>query len=64
MNETLVISTEPAPLPAELPEDMPCPGCKAGPERRVKADLAGRITLCGKCGRELFRVRETEHGGR
>lgn len=53
-HEPLILLTEPDELPDVLADDLPCPRCHAGPERRVKADLAGRITLCGKCGLDLI----------
>lgn len=53
--ERLVISTDAEDPPTELPDDLPCPRCKAGPDRRATSGGFGanvRI-ICGTCGYDL-----------
>jgi uncharacterized protein (DUF983 family) len=60
VNERLIVSTEPEPLPDVLPDDAPCPRCRAGADRRVLSGGFGDPwPICGKCGYDL-RVRSTD----
>lgn len=54
-HERLVVSTDPIDPETELPDDMPCPRCRAAADRRVPSGGFGKNlrTLCGKCGYDL-----------
>jgi hypothetical protein len=51
MDEPLIVSTEPPPMPRD--ERCPNPTCTAGPERRGPSGGFGQPTMvCTKCGHD------------